>query len=130
MANPIKKLFGQVFAAGGERSEVPAITDIAVSGDGEMLCQLHEGRWVRGRFAYNGEQPTQLGGERPRKAIVYGRKGGQRVAVNIDDATGHGAKGKLRRVDADALRDLGFKVPPDDVVQWTDLGGPLEILLD
>lgn len=128
MAKSIKKLVGQVFARVGERPALPEITDIAVSSDGAMLCQLREGRWVRGRFRYNGEQPTPLGGEgRPQ---VYGRKGDLQVAVKVDSPSGHGEKGRLQPMDADALRALGFKVPSDDVVELTVLRAPLEISLD
>jgi hypothetical protein len=132
MAKSIKKLVKQVFVGGAERPGIPEITDIAVSGDGTMLCQLREGKWIRGRFAPNVQvnQPLHPGSEVQQHAHVYGRHGELPVAVSIDGASSHGEKGRLHRVDADALRELGFKIPSDGVVEWTGLTGSLEILLD
>jgi hypothetical protein len=130
MARSIRKLVGKVLTGGGERPEIPDITDIAVSGDGAMLCQLREGKWVRGRFVHNGEQPTRVTDDEQRQAHVYGRKGDLPVAVEVGGAASHGERGRLQPVDADALRDLGFKVPADGVVQWTAVPGPLRIQLD
>jgi hypothetical protein len=132
MAKSIKKLVKQVFAGGPEHPGIPEITDIAVSGDGTMLCQLREGKWIRGRFVRNVQvdQPPRLDGQVQPHAYVYGRHGERPVAVSIDGASSHGEKGRLHRVDADALRELGFKIPPDGVVEWTGLTDSVEILLD
>ncbi len=83
--------------------------------------RLDEGKLVSGRFQRNIriDLPTHLAGEGKTHAHVFGRRGDQLGVVNIDGTGSHGSKFKLSDEDADALRQQKFKIPPDNLVEWT-----------
>jgi hypothetical protein len=112
---------------------IPTIMGIAVTNDGVSLQQLCEGMWVKGRFDRNIrlDHPTHLRGEEGQPhAHVYGRKGDEIVAVNLDGTASHGSKGRLHPDDAEALRVRGFDIRADRIVEWWSLPVPVTILLE
>jgi hypothetical protein len=129
MALNFKKLRERAIAALGDKPKIPELTEITVSPDGERLAQLHEGHWMRGWFDRVDEVGEATDAGPPTQAEVYGRNGELQVAVNLEAALGQGSKGKLRHSDADALRDLGFKIPADGIVEWVALERPKPIRL-
>jgi hypothetical protein len=111
---------------------IPTIFGIAVTNDGLSLNQLNEGQWIKGRFDRNIrlDQPTHLQGQGQAHAHVYGRKGDEIVAVNLDGTASHGSKGRLHLDDAEALRNRGYTIRPDRIVEWWELDRPVQILLE
>ncbi len=86
---------------------------------GAALMKLDEGKLVSGRFEKNIriDQPTHLLGGDPH-AHVLGRKGNQVVVVNLDGTGSHGTKGRLHHKDAETLRQNGFTIRDDRIVEW------------
>jgi hypothetical protein len=64
-----------------------------------------------------------------RHAHVFGRKGNEIVAVNVDGSASHGTKGRIPEKDAEKLRSLGFMIPPDRIIEWTVLQNAPTVLL-
>lgn len=113
-----------------DQATVPLITSIFLTKNGRDYRQLDEGRkWVDGRFKNNIgiDQPTHGAGQT--HGHVLGRKGKQVVVVNVDGSGSHGTKGKLHDKDAQALRDLGFNIPDDNIIEWKLLPSGAELLL-
>jgi hypothetical protein len=81
---------------------------------------LEEGKWVTGRFerSIRIDHPTHLHGDGQVHAHVLGRKGDELGVVNFDGTASHGSRFKLHDRDANALRALGFDLPPDNIVEW------------
>jgi hypothetical protein len=108
------------------------ITDIKlVEADGEALQVLREGNWIDGRFKRNIriDQPTHFQGlQGQQHAAIHGRKGDQEGVVNYDGSGSHGTKGRLHPDDADALRAKGYKIPDDNIVEWTRVENLPEVL--
>lgn len=79
-----------------------------------------ERKWVDGRFPKNLgiDQPSHLHGDGQTHAHVLGRRGNELGVINFDGTASHGTKMKLHKKDAEALRDRGFKVRPDNIVEW------------
>lgn len=101
---------------------------ILVAKDGTV--ELREGRkWVSGRFDRNIgiDQPAHGVGQT--HAHVYGRKGNEIVAVNLNGTASHGTKGRLHKDDAEALQKRGFNVRPGQIIEWFTLDGPPQLLL-
>jgi len=111
---------------------IPTIMGVVLTIDGESLQQLNEGKWIDGRFDRNIrlDQSTHLQGEGPPNAHVYGRKGDEIVAVNLDGTGSHGTKGRLHPGDADALRASGYTIRPDRIVEWWELMTAVQMLID
>jgi hypothetical protein len=110
---------------------VPTITNIAVSNDGLRLQQIYEGKWISGRFDRNIrlDQATHLLGDGQPHAHVFGRKGDEIVAVNLDGTGSHGSKGRLHPDDAGVLRARGYEIPTDRIIEWPSLAEPVQVLL-
>jgi hypothetical protein len=123
------KSFRQIVEDGEQG--IPTIFAVILTNDGESLKQLQEGQWINGRFDRNIrlDQPTHLQGQGQAHAHVYGRKGDEIVAVNLDGTASHGAKGRLHPDDADALRARGYQIPADRIIEWWDLASPVRVLL-
>lgn len=115
-----------------DETGLPTISGIAVTNDGSSLNQLNEGQWIKGRFDRNIrlDAPTHLQGQGQPHAHVYGRKGNEIVAVNLDGTASHGRKGRLHPDDATALRNRGYAIRQDRIVEWWELGTPVQILLE
>lgn len=113
-----------------EYSESPLITDLVFTEDGCEGEQLNEGKWVSGRFDRNIriDQPTHGAGQR--HGHILGRKGHELVVVNVDGSASHGKKGRLHPKDASALRDNGFEIPSNSIIEWIPLDSEAELLLD
>ena len=104
-----------------EFSELPMLDAVIIASE-DGTFELYEGRkWVSGRFDRNIgiDHPTHGAGQT--HAHVYGRKGDQIVAVNLDGTASHGTKGRLHKDDATALQKRGFNVQPGQIVEWTKL---------
>ena len=114
-----------------EFEDYPKIDRIMLASE-EAKFELYEGRkWIPGRFDANIgiDQPTHGVGQT--HAHVYGRKDKKIVAiVNFDGTASHGAKGRLHKDDADALRDRGFDIPQDNIVEWVELDEQPHLLID
>lgn len=92
---------------------------------------LEEGKWMDGRFKQNIRQDRnthlQSGDTHYH---VYGRRGDEIGAINCDGTISHGGDPfRLHPDDADALRQLGVKVPPSNIVEWIVMGPAVEFLL-
>lgn len=84
--------------------------------------RLDESRkWVDGSWPKNiGIDDPHAGGQV--HAHVFGRKGNEIVIVNLDGTASHGTKGRLTQADADVLKNRGFKIRPDRLVEWFVIG--------
>jgi len=106
---------------------LPIIDILALVGEGGDYQRLDEsGQWIDGRFEKNIriDSAAHLG-KGDRHAHVLGRKGNELVVVNADGTASHGTKGKIHKKDASALRDKGFTIPPNGIIEWwpaADLG--------
>ncbi|MDZ4108587.1 MAG: hypothetical protein U1E18_03195 [Brevundimonas sp.] len=91
---------------------------------------LLEGLWLDGRFKRNIriDRPTHLGGDGDPHAHVYGRKGDEIVAVNLDGSPSHGTTGRLHSKDADKLRARGFQIPSTNIIEWWVVASGFQVL--
>lgn len=75
------------------------------------------------------DQPRHGGGGQVHGHIL-GRKGKEIGVVNLDGTGSHGTKMRLNKKDAQTLRDAGFIIQKDRMVEWiADPSLSLEILL-
>ena len=103
---------------------------IFISHDGETYRGLDEERkWISGRFSRNIGIDQAAYGAGQTHGHVYGRKGKEILAVNIDGTASHGTTGKLHDKDAAALRAQGFTIRDDNLVEWWVVGTMKELLL-
>jgi hypothetical protein len=86
---------------------------------------LREGKYIAGRFpaSIRIDVATHLRGAAPPHAHVFGRRGDELGVVNFDGTASHGSKFTLHQKDADALRDRGFDIPTNNLVEWTVISG-------
>ncbi|MBA4227128.1 MAG: hypothetical protein C0456_10905 [Hyphomonas sp.] len=112
-----------------EKALTPFIEDIVITKDGISGQLLEEGKWIKGRFEKNIriDQPTHGVGQT--HAHVYGRKGDEHVVVNVDGSASHKSKGRLHDKDADALREIGFNIPNDNIVECEQIEALPSLLL-
>lgn len=116
------------------QDDMPYIRIIGANIDGQLL-QLNEGTWINGRYERNIriDRDTHFSDadENGRHAHVYGRtdRDNALVAVRQTGTSSHGLKGKLHKADADALRQRGFGIPKDNIVEYLDLPRASEIIL-
>lgn len=99
---------------------IPLIVDIVIPGTGLNYQRLYEGKMIDGRFKHNIriDQPTHMQGQGQVHAHVLGRKGDELVVVNLDGTSSHGTKGRLHTADAEALKNYGFSIRADRIVEW------------
>ena len=103
------------------RSLSPAYLDgVFLTDDGLAARYLSEGKWVTGHFPDNiriDRATHLLSGDQ--HAHVYGRKGKLVGVINFDGTKSHGGDSfRLHDNDAAALRQLGYKVPVNNIVEW------------
>jgi hypothetical protein len=94
---------------------------------------LYEGKWVDGRFQDNiriDRATHLLSGDQ--HAHVFGIKGKLIGVVNFDGTKSHGGEPfKLHKKDAEALRQRGFAIPRNNIVEWIVIDVLVrELLLD
>lgn len=96
-----------------------------VDSDPASFQLLREGKYIAGRFptSIRIDVATHLQGAVPPHAHVFGRRGDELGVVNFDGTGSHGSKFTLHQKDADALRDRGFHIRPDNLVEWTVISG-------
>jgi hypothetical protein len=108
------------------------IEEVFLTEDGETFELLREGKWIKGgRFGTNIriDQLIHLHGKGQPSAHIYGRNNKRQLVVVNSDGTGsHGTKGRLHPKDADALRARGFKIRPDNMVEWTLIDNAPQLL--
>ena len=112
-------------------NRIAYIDEVYITDDGQNYKKLDEGRkWISGRFERNIgiDQPTSGAGMK--HGHVLGRKDNEIVVVNVDGSGSHGTKGRLHRADAEALRNDGFTIRSDRIVEWIVIGTVLELLID
>lgn len=98
--------------------ELPVLDSVIISTDSENYL-LHEDRkWISGRFPRNIGIDKANYGAGQEHAHIYGRKGNQVVVVNFDGTRSHGTRGRIHKKDANALRDKGYKIPMNNIVEW------------
>ena len=112
-----------------EEARTPFIEEIVITRDGATGQLLKEGKLVSGRFENNIriDQPTHGMGQR--HAHVSGRKGHEYVVVNVDGSASHKMKGRIHDKDADKLRELGFSIPSNNIVECELIDRRPELLL-
>lgn len=111
------------------RNNVPELDEVFVTEDGINITILREGKEYKGSFEKSIRVDNPTHGVVMRHAHVFGRKGNQIVAVNVDGSGSHGTKGRIPEKDADKLRSLGFKIPANRMVEWTVVKDAPAILL-
>lgn len=113
-----------------EFASLTTVDEILVSLDNTAFERLDEGKWVKGRFdrSIRIDLPTHGAGQQ--HAHIYGRKGDEIGAVNLDGTASHGSKCKLSDADATALRARGFQIKPGNIVEWIVLESQPRLLLD
>ena len=92
--------------------------------------KLDEGKWIDGSFQgkIRVDEPTYGAGQK--HAHVYGRRGDELGTVNVDGTGSHGTKMKLPDPVAKALRDIGFDIMPNGIVEWVELGTQTDFLCE
>jgi hypothetical protein len=114
------------------RDALPVLDRVMIVTSGDRF-ELYEGRkWIPGRFERNIgiDQPTHGVDVGQQHAHVYGRKGEQIVVVNFDGTASHGTRGRIPDEDADALRNRGFAIRDDNVVEWIVMPDQPQLLLE
>ena len=101
-----------------EFPRLSVIADIIITTDSASLDQVHEGRWISGRFDRNIRIDPASYGAGQTHGRILGRNGAELGAVNIDGSSSHGTKMVLHGSDADALRQRGFDIRPGNIVEW------------
>jgi hypothetical protein len=107
---------------------LPVLQQILISSDQSTFQLLDEGKWVQGRFDGNIRIDKPTHGVGQTHAHVYGRNGEKIGVVNLDGSSSHGTKCRLSDADADALRNIGFKIPTGNIVEWLELPTQPEML--
>lgn len=126
-----------------EFAEAPLLTDIVIEidqGEGRLLTEviarglILEGRkWLKGNFSgkVGVDHPTHsLGQLGQTHAHLYGRNGREYGVVNIDGTSSHGTKCKIQSDQADALRDIGFRISKSNIVEWEIACAAKQVLLE
>ena len=111
-----------------DQNKIPKLDEIALPSSGETLQIISEGKLVDGRFNKNIRIDHATHGAGQTHAHIYGRKGHEWGVVNIDGSSSHGKKCKLHSDDATALRNNGFAIRGDNIVEWTSLEDDLYII--
>ncbi len=113
-----------------EFSDLPILDQVFISEDNQTVTILEEGKWIKGRFdkSLRIDQPTSGAGKV--HAHIYGRKGDNIGAVNVDGTSSHGTKVRLHKKDAEELRARGFKIKPGNIVEWVMLEEQPTLLLE
>lgn len=113
-----------------EEVRTPFLEEIVITENGSTGQLLREGKYVPGRFERNIriDQPTHGVGQQ--HAHVSGRNGKEYVVVNFDGSASHKMKGRLHQQDADALRDRGFNIPPNNIVECARMHSRPRLLLE
>ncbi len=102
------KTFNQFWA--DNEAAVASYIQVLIVDEDLSVELLHEGKWLSGRFPDNIRIDLPTHGAGKAHGHVYGRKGNELLAVNVDGTASHGAKGKIHDLDADALRARGFNL--------------------
>jgi hypothetical protein len=112
-----------------KKPEFLELDDIYVSQDGKTYQTLNEDRKrISGRFTRNIGIDQATSGAGMKHAHVFGRRGKEILAVNVDGSGSHGTKGRLPKKDADVLRTVGFAIRKDGIVEWTVVGKASQLL--
>lgn len=98
----------------------PYLDEVFLTNDGTTGQCLSEGRWTDGRFKDNiriDRATHLLSGDQ--HAHVYGRRGALLGVLNFDGTKSHGGDSfTLHKKDAEALRQQGFEVADNNIVEW------------
>jgi len=115
-----------------ERSKLPVLTGFAVLNGERAVRLLVEGKWVqrgiKGKIRI--DQPSHGVGQA--HAHLFALKGNEYGVVNFDGTGSHGTPKNSRIQDdhADALRKAGFKIPPDNLVEWVAVADGQQFLVE
>lgn len=107
---------------------LPELTEISTADSNNQMQVLVEGKWIDGRLKGNIRIDHPTHGVGQTHAHIYARSGKEWGVVNLDGSSSHGTKCKLHADDAAALRQKGFSIKPDNIVEWIAFDGDLQIL--
>jgi hypothetical protein len=107
----------------------PFIDEVLIVSEDFSVELLQEGKWISGRFPDNIRIDLATHGAGQTHGHVYGRKGNELLAVNVDGTASHGTKGRIHDRDAAALRGRGFSLRADNIVEWLSVGTWPQLLL-
>lgn len=116
-----------------EDDQVPVLDAVVVVEQNGACLLIEQRKTYDGRFERNllVDNPTHGVGER--HAHLLGRRGDEYGIVTVSGKGSHEYKGqrfKIHADDADALRDLGFDIPSDGIIEWVVLSDQPTLLLD
>jgi hypothetical protein len=109
---------------------LPTLTEVGLFDGSGADFRLDEGKWISGRFdaSIRIDQPTHGVGQT--HAHVHARNGNEYGVVNFDGTASHGIKCKLHKDDAKALREKGFIIGDDNIVEWIELSDGPKFLIE
>jgi hypothetical protein len=127
----LKELFGKPLAwKSMPEEDVPFLDEVFVL-SGSLPELIEEGRkWINGSFpdSIGIDKPTHLSGSvghsGQEHAHIFGRKGRELGVINRDGSSSHGTKMRVPNRDADVLRQRGYAIPADNIVEWLSLSDP------
>ena len=113
--------------------QLPVLDAVVVVGDNGDCLILEQRKTYNGRFERNLQVDNPTHGVGERHAHLLGRRGDEYGIVTVSGKGSHEYKGqrfKIHDDDADALRDLGFDIPSDGIIEWVVLGDQPMLLLE
>lgn len=112
------------------RNRAPMLSAVIVSDDLSAFRMLEEGKWYNGRFEKSLRVDNATHGVGQRHAHLFGRKGEEIGIINVDGTGSHGwTNVRVPDDDAEKLRQLGFTIAPDNIVEWQILSDAPQLLL-
>jgi len=80
--------------------------------------RIDEGKWVKTKSSNTMRIDHATHGAGQTHAHIYARKGDQLGVVNLDGTSSHGTRMRVSKQDTEVLRQHGFAIPANRMVEW------------